>query len=129
MDVMTAASTLRNQLVALHNSDKTVSQLDSGITILGQQCLMSAIEDNKFQHLCLLLRLSVSEGVCHMYKQYSNRKWAEVQSTAKSIKISLEAEDNEQTTPEMTSPTGGSTSPDKAAGEWTSVFCEHSRYD
>ncbi|XP_045205118.2 uncharacterized protein LOC123557613 [Mercenaria mercenaria] len=130
MDVVSAASALRSQLVALHNSDVNVSQLERSVTSLGQQSLMSAIEDNQSQHLRLVLRLSVNEGVCQMYKQFSNKKSTEVQNTARSIKSSMEADDNEQTPPMMiSSPPGGRASQDKAAEVWTSVFCELSRLD
>lgn len=134
MDVMTAAAELRKELVALHNSEVLVNRLDSEITCLGQRSLMSAMEDDQSRHLRLLLRLSVNEGVHHMYQQYATRKWAQVQNTAKSIKSILEADDTDlthalMTSPVTSTPAGGSTSPDKAAEQWTAVFCELSRHE
>lgn len=54
----------------------------------------------------------------------------QVQNTARSIKSSLEAEDNVQMISPMTSsPPAGRTSQDKAADVWSSVFWEHSKSD
>ncbi|XP_060606718.1 uncharacterized protein LOC132759012 [Ruditapes philippinarum] len=130
MDIISAACFLRNKLVALHNSDMTVSQLENAIANVDQQSMMSVIEDKQSHHLRLLLRLSVNEGVCHMYKQYSSRKWTEVQKTASAIKSSLEADDNVQMNINTSSSaTSGQTFQDRAAGVWTSVVCELSRCD
>ena len=54
----------------------------------------------------------------------------QVQRTASTIKSTREAEDIQQTTPEMTSsPHTARPNMDKAVGEWTTVMCEHSRHE
>ncbi|XP_053401549.1 uncharacterized protein LOC123549231 [Mercenaria mercenaria] len=80
MDVISEALSLRQQLVALDNSNSTISLLDGQLEFLGGQSLLSAIEENQSHHLRLLLRVSVTEGVRHIYQQYSNTKWAQVSS-------------------------------------------------
>lgn len=65
----------------MQNSSQTLFLFffsENAIANVDQQSMMSVIEDKQSHHLRLLLRLSVNEGVCHMYKQYSSRKWTEV---------------------------------------------------
>ncbi|WAQ98936.1 hypothetical protein MAR_023309, partial [Mya arenaria] len=90
---------------------------------LGGACLRAEVEVNQYRQLHLLLRLSVCEGVHTMFTTYSNKKWAQVQSTAQSIKSHLEADDSEPMISPVTpsSPVRISTRPDKAAALWASM--------
>ncbi|WAQ99311.1 hypothetical protein MAR_023684 [Mya arenaria] len=107
MDLVTAATTLRKQLVSLQTSDNNIASLDVELARLGGACLRAVIEENHYQQLHLLLRLSVCEGVHTMFTSYSAKKWAQVQSTAQSIKSQLEADDSEpMISPVTSSPAG-----------------------
>ncbi|XP_052791907.1 uncharacterized protein LOC128226049 [Mya arenaria] len=119
MDVVTAALTLREHLVSLQASDNNIAAMDCHLSELGGACLRAEMQVNQYRQLHLLLRLCVCEGVHTMFTTYSTRKWAQVQSTAKS---QLEADDSElMTSPVTSSPAGGSTRPDKAAAVWASM--------
>ncbi|XP_060586963.1 uncharacterized protein LOC132742545 [Ruditapes philippinarum] len=101
---------------------------DGQLENLGCQSMMSSIAENQSHHLRLLLRVSVTEGVCNMYQHYSSDKWAQVQNTARTIKSTIEADSEQQTTSVITTNTRISGT-DKAAEEWTSVMCELSRHE
>ncbi|KAL4240894.1 hypothetical protein ACF0H5_001676 [Mactra antiquata] len=128
MDINSAASDLRQQLITLQQSDRTVSVLDKELSRINEQCIMTSLEDNQSKHLCLLLRQSITDGVYKMYQQYSTNKWNQIQQTALSIKSQLES----TTENAMTSPTISSTvrpQSDRTIEQWSSVFCELSRHE
>ncbi|WAR26210.1 ANR16-like protein [Mya arenaria] len=101
---MKAASTLKHQLAALQNSDQNIEALDCHLSELGRACLSAEVEDSQYGHLQLLLRLSISEGVHTMFTTFSRNKWAQVQSTAQTIKSQLEADNSEPVISLMASP-------------------------
>jgi len=47
---------------------------------LGSEMMRAGLTDNQFQRLRLSTRLSVSEGVNHVYQQYSHNKCQQVRS-------------------------------------------------
>jgi len=47
---------------------------------LGGEMMRAGLTDNQFQRLRLSTRLSVSEGVNHVYQQYSHNKCQQVRS-------------------------------------------------
>ncbi|XP_045213770.2 uncharacterized protein LOC123564332 [Mercenaria mercenaria] len=89
---------------------------DGSVTSLSQKIFSAP---NQSENLRLLLRLSVTEGVQDMYTQFHNKTKQQV------LEKSLHEADAimEQLSPRSR----GNTKTDKAAGIWTSAYCEFYR--
>jgi hypothetical protein len=80
-----------------------------------------------FNNLYLIFDDSLIDIFHNLYKRLS----LQVKTTARSIKSILEADETTDlmASPVTSPPAGSSNSPDKAAEQWTTVFCELSRHE
>ncbi|XP_053392933.1 uncharacterized protein LOC123564334 [Mercenaria mercenaria] len=111
-----------SQLIAAHdNTERELITFDDSVTSLSQKIFSAS---NQSENLRLLLRLSVTEGVQDMYTQFHNKT---KQQVLEKSQLETDITIMEHTTAMLTPSRGGNTKTDKAAGIWTSAYCEFYR--